>query len=301
MTSERAPEPAATTGAIHDIGFRSYTGVRHDLRRIFLTLFTYGLRGAYGLGRSGRSKVAPALLLAAASVPAAIVVVVASVTGGLVSVGYVDYLSTGVQVLVFIWVALLSPYLISRDLRHNLVTLYLSRPLDRTRYVLARYASAVAAIFVFMAIPLVILFVGALLTKQPLGDELVELLRAFAYAGMQAILLGAVGLAVAVLAPRRGMGVAAIIGVLLVTLAVAGVLGETMAQSGNDSVQLYTQLIAPLLVVDGVATGVLGLDMNSVVEPDTALQRVAFVAGYLAWLGTCAGVLALRFRRESVL
>jgi ABC-2 type transport system permease protein len=288
-------EPAVPAGAIHDIGYRPYTGPRQELPRIFLTLLLYGLRGAYGLGRSGRSKVAPFLLLAAATLPAAIVVVVASVTGGLVTVGYVDYLANGPMLLVFIWTALLSPYVISRDLRHNLVTLYLSRPLDRSRYVLARYSSAVAAIFVFMLIPVV------LLTRQPLGGELPDLLRALSYAALQAILLGAVGVAVAVLAPRRGMGIAAIIGVILVTLAVAGVLGDVMAQSDHESAQVYASLLSPTMVVDGVSSAVFGIDSNAIAEPETLLQKLAFGGAYVAWLGACTGVLALRYRRESVL
>lgn len=294
------PGPATPAGAIHDIGYRHYTGIRQDKARVFLTLFTYGLRGAYGLGRSAKSKVAPILLLMAVTVPAAIVVVVASVTRGFIDVGYDEYLAN-IQILVYIWIAILAPYVISRDLRHSITTLYFSRPLDRTRYVLARYASAVSAILLFMAIPLVVLFVGALLTEQSLKDEIPDFLRAFLLASLNALLLGAVGIAVAVLAPRRGMGIAAIIAVLLVLGAVSGVLGEVMRAGDHQTASLYSGLISPTILADGIGASMLGTNSSSGIEPESIVEKIVFVGAYIAWLGACAGVLALRFRKESVI
>src|SRR5439155_3395446 len=61
---------------IHDIGYRSYDGPRLGRGYATRSLLVHSLRGAYGLGRSGKSKVLPMLLYAAMCLPALIVVAV---------------------------------------------------------------------------------------------------------------------------------------------------------------------------------------------------------------------------------
>ena len=48
---------AERSGVIHDLGYRRYDGPRHGAATIARTLYVTGLRHAFGLGRSGRSKV----------------------------------------------------------------------------------------------------------------------------------------------------------------------------------------------------------------------------------------------------
>ena len=76
--SEPTSGPAGPTGAIHDIGYRHYDGPRLGPAYVRRSLYVDTLRGAFGLGRSGRSKVMPFLLLAVLSVPA---IVMGIVTG----------------------------------------------------------------------------------------------------------------------------------------------------------------------------------------------------------------------------
>jgi ABC-2 type transport system permease protein len=66
------------TGAIHDIGYRHYEGPRLGAGYIRRSLFVETLRGAYGLGRSARSKVMPFLLLGVMVIPAVVVGIVTS-------------------------------------------------------------------------------------------------------------------------------------------------------------------------------------------------------------------------------
>ena len=109
------------------------------------TLFVTGLRHCFGLGRSGRSKVLPMMLLALMLLPALILVgvlVQARQLLGLDShiVPYSRYPLT-TSLLISVFVAAQAPALISRDLRFRTITLYLARPMRRTTYVLARLAS----------------------------------------------------------------------------------------------------------------------------------------------------------------
>ena len=55
---------AERAGVIHDLGYRHYDGPRDGAATIARTLYVTGLRHAFGLGRSGKSKILPFLLLA---------------------------------------------------------------------------------------------------------------------------------------------------------------------------------------------------------------------------------------------
>ncbi|HEY8718270.1 MAG TPA: hypothetical protein VIM26_06720, partial [Pengzhenrongella sp.] len=57
-------------GVIHDLGYRHYEGPRLGRRHITRALFIESAKGAYGLGRSARSKVMPMILLGAMCLPA---------------------------------------------------------------------------------------------------------------------------------------------------------------------------------------------------------------------------------------
>lgn len=65
---------------IHNIGYRNYDGPRLGRAYARRSLFSQSLRGSYGLGRSGKSKILPMILFAVMCLPAAIMVAVAVAT-----------------------------------------------------------------------------------------------------------------------------------------------------------------------------------------------------------------------------
>ncbi len=67
-------------GVIHDIGFRHYDGPRLGRGYLLRSLYVESLKGAFGLGRSAKSKVMPILLLVAITLPALIIALVAGLT-----------------------------------------------------------------------------------------------------------------------------------------------------------------------------------------------------------------------------
>ncbi len=70
----RPPSTAGPAGVIHDLGYRPYAGPRLGEGPVAWAFFVTGLRNTYGLGRSGRSKVLPMILLAMMLLPALILV-----------------------------------------------------------------------------------------------------------------------------------------------------------------------------------------------------------------------------------
>jgi ABC-2 type transport system permease protein len=286
-------------GVIHDIGYRHYSGPRLGRSYIRRSLFVESLRGSYGLGRSARSKVMPMLLLAAMCVPTLVIVVVASVVGSdELPVGYTPYL-LNLSVVVAVYVAAQAPANVSRDLRFGIVPLHFSRPMQRTDYVRAKYAAAAAAVFVLLALPLTILFAGALLTEMPLGEHLSDYLRALAGAALLAVVLGGLGSVIAAFTPRRGLGIAAIVSVLLVLAGVQAAAETIAVEEGADTFAGYTGLISPFTLVDGVTRELLGTESDFVVGPPGAAGTAVFTAVTALVIAGCYGLLVRRYRKVT--
>ncbi|MGA5817227.1 ABC transporter permease [Kitasatospora sp. NPDC094028] len=235
----------ADTGVIHDIGYRGYRGPRLGRGYATRALFTQSLRAAYGLGRSGKSKVLPMLVLGAVTLPAVIVVALAlAAQFSDLGVGYAGFLSK-VSMLVWIFLAAQAPVLLSRDLRHHTVPLYFSRPITRTDYVRAKFAAMFCAQFLLMAVPLVVLYAGALLGGMDFADNTEQALYGLVAAVLYALVPTSVALAIAGSTPRRGFGVAAIMGYLTVSAVVATVaVGITRGTDSADAAQ-WAALISP--------------------------------------------------------
>jgi ABC-2 type transport system permease protein len=289
------PTPStAPAGAIHDIGYRHYDGPRLGASYIRRSLFVETLRGAFGLGRSARSKIMPFLLLAVMVLPALVVGIVTSYLRlGSLPLGYTEYVVT-LQVAVTVFLGAQSPAVMSRDLRFRVTALYFSRPLSRQQYVQAKYAGMSAALFVLLGLPITLLLAGALLAELPLDEQLPDYLRAMAGAALYALVLGGIGLLVAALTPRRGVGVAAVVGVLLVLsgfqAAVVGILGDALSTG-------YAGLISPYTLVDGVVSAVLGAEPSVGQGPPGTLGAVVFSAAVVLLVAACYAALVARYRK----
>jgi ABC-2 type transport system permease protein len=287
-------------GVIHDLGYRHYDGVRSGKRYITRSLFMESAKGAYGVGRSAKSKVMPMLLLGAICLPAVIMVVVASVTNAdELPLNYTSY-ALQVSPLIMIYVAGQAPASVSRDLRFRVVSLYFSRPLERIHYVLAKYTAMTTAVFVFMALPLTILFAGALLAKMPLGDQVPDYVRSMTGALLLAMVLAGIGLVIAAITPRRGLGVAAIIAVLAVVAGVQGAVQAIAVEENADTFAGYAGLFSPFTMVQGLMSSVLGAEEVLQAEPPGALGGAVFAAATVLVVSACVGALILRYRKVSI-
>ena len=294
--SEPIPTPVHA-GAIHDIGYRHYDGPRLGASFIRRSLYVDTLRGAFGLGRSARSKIVPLALVAIMALPA---VVIGIVTGYFamseLPLGYTGYV-IALQVAVTIFVGAQSPAVMSRDLRFKVAPLYFSRPLSPAQYVQAKYAAMASALAILMALPITLLLAGALLAELPLGDQVPDYLRAMGGAVIHAVVLAGIGLLVAAMTPRRGLGVAAIVGVLLVLSGMQVAVTAMAIEFGNDTFIGYAGLLSPYTLVDGVAAGVLGADSSLEQGPPGALGTAVFAAVAVVLVAGCYVGLVARYRK----
>ncbi|WP_438292734.1 ABC transporter permease subunit [Streptomyces sp. HUAS TT7] len=243
---------------IHNIGYRNYDGPRLGRAYARRSLFSQSLRGAYGLGRSAKSKVLPMLLFAVMCVPAAIMVAVAVATkANDLPVQYTRY-AIFLQAVIGLFIAAQAPQTVSRDLRFKTVPLYFSRPIERLDYVLAKFAAMASALFIITGAPLVILYVGALLAKLDFADQTKGFAQGLVSVALLSLLFAGLGLVIAALTPRRGFGVAAVIAVLTVSYgAVSAVQGIAFHQGSTGAIP-WLGLFSPVTLIDGVQSAFLG-------------------------------------------
>jgi ABC-2 type transport system permease protein len=287
------------TGVIHDIGFRHYDGPRLGRGYLLRSLYVESLKGAYGLGRSAKSKVMPILLLAVMVLPALIIALVAGLTGAdKLPLAYTSYtLDLGTAISVF--VAAQCPATMSRDLRFRVMPLYLSRPLSRGDYVLAKYAAMSTALFILMSVPLIVLYAGALLGKLPFWAQTRGLLTGLLGVVLFALVLAGIGLFIASITPRRGFGVAAIITVLLVDGLVGAILQGVSVDTHHPTLAGYLGAISPFTLVDGVQVWLFGAVANSPQGPPGHVGGVVFLVLTLAEIAAAYALLQLRYRRVA--
>ncbi|HEV7646521.1 MAG TPA: hypothetical protein VGP26_00010 [Actinophytocola sp.] len=238
------------TGVIHDIGYQHYEGPRLGRAYASRSLYVHSVRGAFGLGRSAWAKVLPIGLLSLACM-AALVLVVVNTQLPVQVIDYIGIASTFTYATT-VFVAIVAPELVSTDLRANLLSLYLSRPLRRSDYALTKLAALATAVFVVLAAPMVILFLGmAFSTDDGISGVFSEaggLLQGFLAAAIHAVVLAALALPFAALTGRRVFATGMIIAVSLLTTPVSGAL---LSFSTGDAAYL-AGLITPGNLLNGI-------------------------------------------------
>lgn len=295
------PEPSAAPprGVIHDIGYRPYAGERRAEGDIVRALFLTGLRNAWGLGRSGRSKILPFVLLGIDLVPALIMVAVMVVVGlDSPPVSYAGYAGT-TQMLISVFVAAQAPILFSRDLRHGSIVLYLSRPLHAASYALARWASLVVALLIFTLTPVLLLYLGALLANSDAWQQTKDAGAAVLLAVLLSMLLASVAGLISSWSTRRGFAVIASIAVLLLGDGViSAVQGIAYAQD-RLKVGEYAGFLSPFRLYRGISESVFDQSASAITPPTGTLMEAAYVAAVLLVALGGAWLLVWRYRREA--
>ena len=203
---------SAETGVIHDIGYRRYTGRRLGRAQIIRALYWHSLRSAFGIGRGAKAKIVPVITFVVICLPAvASAVSVAQHNGRLYP--YDTYHFQVRVVVMIIFIAAQAPELVSRDLRSHVLPLYFCRPLRRLDYPLAKLAAFITACLAMIEIPLLLLYLGTIAQSHggsAIWHQTKELIPGLLVGLMWAVLLAAIGLALASLSGRRAYATGAI-------------------------------------------------------------------------------------------
>ncbi len=244
-----------TSGSrILDRGYRPFEGPRGGRANAVRSVAVQGFRSVLGLGRPARTKILPVASAAIAYVPAIVFVGLAVlVPGGILDPNEVASYASSYGFIIsalVLFTALVAPSALTSDRRNGMLGLYLSTPLTRSTYLLAKALSVgTVLLIVTLGPPLLILIgysfegagpSGVLGFSGVLGRILLSGLAISAvYSG--------VSMAVASLTDRQAVASAAIVFVLLVS----GTLTTTLVEntSAPDELQLANLVSVPFELV----------------------------------------------------
>ena len=293
---------APGTTRIHNIGYRHYDGARLGRAYARRSLYSQSLRGAFGLGRSAKSKVLPMILLGIMCLVAAIIVAVAVATPNMTDLPlkYTRY-AIVMQALIALFLAAQAPQSVSRDLRFKSVPLYFSRPIERADYVLAKLAAMASAVFLLTATPLVILYLGAMLAKFDFADQTKGFGQGMVSVALLSVLFGGIGLVLAAFTPRRGFGVAAVIATMTITYGAVSTVQAIAWETGSTGAIQWLGLFSPVTLIDGVQTAFLGATSAFPGgEGPGAGVGVVYLLVVLALVAGSYGILMRRYRKVGL-
>jgi ABC-2 type transport system permease protein len=295
----------ATGGVIHDLGYRHYTGPRLGRPAIGRALCWHSFRSAFGLGRGAKAKIVPVLTLSLMCLPAIVnAVAVARGPGHVRLVDYDTYVFPLRTLVMIIFVAVQAPELVSRDLRSNVLPLYMSRPMRRLDYPLAKFAAFLAACLVMLELPLLALYLGTIVSAGGASDvwhETRALIPGLLVGAMWAVVLAAIGLALASRTGRRAYATGAIAIYFFLTWTLASLLGGITAGGDAATASLGAKLpglLSPFTVFEGIRQWLGGGPSASSVPPPGNVGA-AYLAMAVLLLVAALGTLAARYRKAG--
>ena len=312
-------------GELYDIGYRRYEGPREGRNRARVALWTNGVRTALGIGRGARAKILPILLFASISIPAAVFVMIASFAEGFGAGDFAgvprhaDYYDV-VSILILLFSAIIAPELLCADRRSQVLQLYLVRPLTSTDYVAGRWLAFFTILLALVYSGQIVLFAGFTLSAEEpleyLRENWLDVPRFLAAGAAIAAFTTTIPLAVSGFTNRRAYAAGFVIGLFIISSAVANALTTCVEQ--DFVVEDGVAVAAPCEPVTGRWAKWIALtdfgnvpalvsDMIFDEEPDSsgAARQVAElndaipVAWYLALTAGPAALLLWRYRREA--
>ena len=290
-------------GSIYDLGYRRYEGVRLGRRHAIRALYAYSLRGTFGIGRSGRAKLAPFGLAFLALLPALIAVGISALTtqagvGSAVEspIRYGTYLAFSQTVLV-LFCAAQAPELVGRDQRYTVLPLYFSRALRRSDYALAKLGALWTALALVFVAPEVLIFAGRVLASKDVptafADNLGAIPPILAVTALVAFVLGGISLSLASFTPRRPYATAAIIAAFVIPPIIASIIAEL----SSGTIATVAVLLDPTDLLDGANGWLFGRSAGNDVLTASHLPGEAFVPVLAVYVAITIGATLRRYLR----
>jgi ABC-2 type transport system permease protein len=220
MAAPNAPVPGTFAaepsryGEVFDRGYKHYDGQRLGRRGAFFALVRYSMKRAVGIKKSWTAKIIPILLYVAAFIPAIVYIGVSALVPDMDIWEYPDFFSL-TFVIQGIFVATIAPEMLCGDRRENVLSLYFSRAIKRSDYILGKLVAAALLTVTISVIPAVILWLGRqFLEDSPLTamkDNIDDLGKILIVGTSIAFYLGAIALLISSFTGRKSIAVAVIV------------------------------------------------------------------------------------------
>jgi ABC-2 type transport system permease protein len=284
-------------GAIYDLGYQRYSGVRLGRSYVFRTLLAFSFKSAFGVGRGEKAKSLPVIVAAIVYLPALVQIGVASAVNVPGAINYANHLEF-TSFLLALFAAAQAPELIVTDRQQGMLALYLSRPLRGLDYAIAKLAALSGALLVLTLGPQLILFLGrVMLSDKPWPTFVSEYAKLVPMVGgtlLVSLFFAAIGLGLSSFASRRGYATATVIAFFLLT---AG-MSEMVRTVAFGSVQRYAVLGNPAALVSGFARWLFEIEARRHSEVGrAALPGTLYLYVMLAATAIAVAMLLNRYRR----
>ena len=311
---------APGAGVIHDIGYQTYDGPRFGRGKIAIALCWHSFRSAFGFGRGAKAKILPVFTFVIMCAPAVInAVVMALGRSHTRVVDYDTYTGTLRVLVLLVFIAAQAPELVSRDLRSRVLPLYFARPIRRPDYPAAKYGAFVLACLAMIDIPVLLLYVGTIFQVHggaAIWAETRAVIPGLLVGLMWAVVLAAVGLALACVSGRRAFSTGAVAIFLFMTWSLTTALTKISAETGPPGPGSHVVagahataaqvsaaghlfgLISPFTVLDGVRQWLGGTSQGIVADPGR--YGLAYGGMLLLFLAVSLAALVRRYASVSV-
>ena len=283
---------------IFDRGYRRYEGERAGIGQAMRSVAWHTIRSILGIGRKGRHKVFPILIGVIAFLPSvaflALAVLIGDLLEGEVRPEYWELFGFPI-VLVVLFATLVAPEALVRDRRDGMLRLYLSTPLTKPTYLIAKFMAVMAVMAIVVAGPVLLFLTGN--TVQNLGPDgfgawievLVKvLLSSFVIVAFTA----SVSLGASSLTDRRAIASVGVLGALLGVSIIVNICVESIGVSGD--LRVLDPFSVPLETAARIF-GEVGPEFRSFEHGTVPTWMVA--GGTAAWTVISLSVLAIRYRR----
>ncbi len=283
-----------TAARIFDRGYRRYDGERKGVSGAFFTLYLATLQRILGLRRGAKAKILPVMSIAIAYLPTIVFIGIAALFKNKLNDGLPDYHEYYGTIIaaISLFVAFVAPEALCPDRRHRVLGIYLSSPLSRLSYVVAKLAAVFTVLCMVTIGPVLLLAVArTLLDSGPsLADLPVLLLRIVFTGAAVALFFSAISLAISSFTDRKAFASAGFILVSIVSQAVGAILG-----SARD----FGRLRPGALISTSIAPGVFAEQVfgKASIAGFGLLPTVLVFGGIIT---ACLTILVVRFRQLEV-
>lgn len=292
-----------TNAEIFDQGYRRFEGERVGIGGSIRSVVWYTTKSMLGIGRKGRHKVFPILIAVIAFLPTVIIFGIVALFGDAsdgIRPDYYEFLgpseSFGFLVFAhFLYAVAVAPEAIVRDRRDGMISLYMSTPLTRVTYLIAKTISVAGTMAIVVMGPALLLLLGYTIQGQgPDGfGDWISVFAKLLLGGLSIVIAYcAVALGISSMTDRRAFASVAVLLVLIGGSIVAGILVEGLDMSPN-----YL-LLDPLGSPFEFAIRLFGDTSDG---PGRDVSDTSVTLGLLGWIVAGFGVLAARYRKLSVI
>lgn len=291
-----------TSAEIFDQGYRRFEGQRAGIVASIRSVVWYTTKSMLGIGRKGRHKVFPVLIAAIAFLPTVIMFSIVAFGGDLgraLRPPYYEFLGPSELFFFlvfahFLYAVAVAPEAIVRDRRDGMISLYLSTPLTRWTYLVAKAIAVGGTMAIVVVGPALLLLVGYTVQGQgPDGfDGWLSVFGRLLLGGLAIVATYcAVSLGISSFTDRRAFASVAVLLVLVGGSSVAAILVEGLEMSPN-----YL-LLDPLGAPFEFAIRLFGDASDG---PGSDVSDAAVTLGVVGWIVAGFGALVGRYRKISV-